>query len=82
MVLSRQYLFSTSTLDLNNKILNYTLYLFHEDIIRRAVLIYIGFNLSFREIEKYMIEHGVGGPYKTKGHNCPILRAILSVSSA
>jgi len=37
----------------------YIRYCFHPDVIRRAVWMYFKFNLSFRDVEKLMIERGV-----------------------
>ena len=43
----------------------YSRHRFHPDIIRRAVWMYFRFNLSFRDVEELMIEHGVDVSYET-----------------
>ena len=43
----------------------YTRDRFHPDIIGRAVWLYFRFNLSFRDIEKLMIERGNDVSYET-----------------
>ena len=43
----------------------YTRHRFHPDIIKRAVWLYLRFNLSFRDIEELMLERGVDISYET-----------------
>jgi len=43
----------------------YSRHRFHQDVIKRAVWIYFRFNLSFRDVEKLMIERGVDVSYET-----------------
>ena len=43
----------------------YTRHRFHPDIIRRAVWMYFRFNLSFRDVEEFMIERGIDVSYET-----------------
>ena len=42
----------------------YTRHGFHLDVIRRAVWMYLQFNLSLRDVEKLMIERGVNVSYE------------------
>jgi len=43
----------------------YSRHRFHPDVIRRAVWMYFRFNLSFRDVEEFMIERGVDLSYET-----------------
>ena len=43
----------------------YSRHRFHPNIIRRAIWMYFRFNLSFRDVEKLMIERGVDVSYET-----------------
>ena len=43
----------------------YSRHRFHPNIIRRAIWMYFQFNLSFRDVEKLMIERGVDVSYET-----------------
>ena len=43
----------------------YTRHRFHPDIIRRAVWMYLRFNLSFRDVEELMTERGIDVSYET-----------------
>ena len=43
----------------------YSRHRFHPDVIRRAIWMYFRFNLSFRDVEKLMIERGVDVSYET-----------------
>ena len=38
---------------------------FHSDVIKRVIWLYFRFNLSLREIEEMMAEHGVDVSYET-----------------
>ena len=43
----------------------YARHRFHPDVIKRAVWLYFRFNLSFRDVEKLLIERGIDVSYET-----------------
>jgi len=43
----------------------YARHRFYPDVIKRAIWMYFRFNLSFRDVEELMVEHGVDVSYET-----------------